>query len=133
MSYKNRELFSKFPDRFSVLNRQKGKQIKMSNLKNKVAAVFAASGAIASAVAQSFARHGAKVYVSGRDLKKVQALAAWQARPEPGWQWPEALSRWWAGNHRWETGSMRSRGFVYFYPNLCQQCYLYHPLYGFLL
>lgn len=47
----------------------------MSNLKNKVAAVFAASGAIASAVAHSFAQHGAKVYVSGRDLKKVQALA----------------------------------------------------------
>ncbi|WP_431216442.1 SDR family NAD(P)-dependent oxidoreductase [Puia sp. P3] len=47
----------------------------MTNLKNKVAAVFAASGAIAGAVAQSFARHGAKVYVSGRDLKKVKALA----------------------------------------------------------
>jgi len=47
----------------------------MSSLKGKVAAVFAASGAIAGAVAQSFARHGAKVYVSGRDMKKVGALA----------------------------------------------------------
>lgn len=47
----------------------------MSNLKDKVAAVFAASGDIAGAVARGFARHGAKVYVSGRDLKKVKALA----------------------------------------------------------
>lgn len=47
----------------------------MTNLKDKVAAVFAASGAISSAVAQAFARHGAKVYVSGRNLKKVTALA----------------------------------------------------------
>jgi NAD(P)-dependent dehydrogenase (short-subunit alcohol dehydrogenase family) len=47
----------------------------MTNLKNKVAAVFAASGDIAGAVAKSFAQHGAKVYVSGRDLKKVKALA----------------------------------------------------------
>lgn len=47
----------------------------MTNLKDKVAAVFAATGAIAGAVAQAFARQGAKVYVSGRDLKKVKALA----------------------------------------------------------
>jgi NAD(P)-dependent dehydrogenase (short-subunit alcohol dehydrogenase family) len=47
----------------------------MSNLKDKMAAVFAASGDIAGAVARGFARHGAKVYVSGRDLKKVKALA----------------------------------------------------------
>jgi NAD(P)-dependent dehydrogenase (short-subunit alcohol dehydrogenase family) len=47
----------------------------MTNLKNKVAAVFAASGDIAGAIAKSFAQHGAKVYVSGRDLKKVKALA----------------------------------------------------------
>jgi NAD(P)-dependent dehydrogenase (short-subunit alcohol dehydrogenase family) len=47
----------------------------MSNLKDKVAAVFAASGDIGGAIARGFARHGAKVYVSGRDLKKVKALA----------------------------------------------------------
>ena len=47
----------------------------MSNLKAKVAAVFAAAGAISGSVAQAFARHGAKVYVSGRDMKKVNAIA----------------------------------------------------------
>jgi NAD(P)-dependent dehydrogenase (short-subunit alcohol dehydrogenase family) len=47
----------------------------MSNLKDKVAVVFAASGAIAGAVAQSFSQHGAKVYVSGRDFEAVKTLA----------------------------------------------------------
>jgi NAD(P)-dependent dehydrogenase (short-subunit alcohol dehydrogenase family) len=47
----------------------------MTNLKNKVAVVFAASGAIAGAVAKSLAEHGAKVYVSGRDLAAVRMLA----------------------------------------------------------
>jgi len=47
----------------------------METLKNKVAVVFAASGEIAGAVARSFAAHGAKVYVTGRNLNKVQALA----------------------------------------------------------
>jgi NAD(P)-dependent dehydrogenase (short-subunit alcohol dehydrogenase family) len=47
----------------------------MENLKNKVAVVFAASGEIAGAVARSFARHGAKVYVTARSLDAVQALA----------------------------------------------------------
>ena len=47
----------------------------MSNLKNKVAVIFAASGAIAGAVAKAFAQHGAKVYVSGRDLETVKTLA----------------------------------------------------------
>jgi NAD(P)-dependent dehydrogenase (short-subunit alcohol dehydrogenase family) len=46
----------------------------MSNLKNKIAVVFAASGAIAGAVAQSFAQHGAKVYVSGRNLETLKSL-----------------------------------------------------------
>lgn len=45
------------------------------NLNGKVAAVFAAAGTISGSVAQAFARHGAKVYVSGRDLKKVAAIA----------------------------------------------------------
>lgn len=47
----------------------------MSNLNGKVAAVFAAAGSISGSVAKAFARHGAKVYVSGRDLKKVNTIA----------------------------------------------------------
>ncbi len=47
----------------------------MENLKNKVAVVFAASGEIAGAVARSFAGHGAKVYVTGKNLTSVEALA----------------------------------------------------------
>jgi 3-oxoacyl-[acyl-carrier protein] reductase len=47
----------------------------METLKNKVAVVFAASGEIAGSVAKSFARHGAKVYVTGRKLAAVEALA----------------------------------------------------------
>jgi NAD(P)-dependent dehydrogenase (short-subunit alcohol dehydrogenase family) len=47
----------------------------MTNLNNKTAVVFAASGAIAGAVAKSFAQHGAKVYVTGRDLAEVTMLA----------------------------------------------------------
>ena len=48
---------------------------KMQNLKDKVAVVFAASGEIAGAVARSFARHGAKVYVTARNLEAVKTLA----------------------------------------------------------
>ncbi|MES1160157.1 MAG: SDR family NAD(P)-dependent oxidoreductase, partial [Bacteroidota bacterium] len=47
----------------------------METLKNKVVVVFAASGEIAGAVARSFAQHGAKVYVTGRNLTAVKALA----------------------------------------------------------
>ena len=47
----------------------------MENLKDKVAVVFAASGEIAGAVARSFAQHGAKVYVTARNLDVVKALA----------------------------------------------------------
>jgi NAD(P)-dependent dehydrogenase (short-subunit alcohol dehydrogenase family) len=47
----------------------------MENLKDKVAVVFAASGEIAGAVARSFSQHGAKVYVTGRNLNAVKALA----------------------------------------------------------
>ncbi len=47
----------------------------MQNLKDKVAVVFAASGDIAGAVAQSFSQHGAKVYVTARKLDAVKALA----------------------------------------------------------
>ncbi|MGI8583681.1 MAG: SDR family NAD(P)-dependent oxidoreductase [Chitinophagaceae bacterium] len=47
----------------------------MTNLKDKVAVVFAASGEIAGAVARSFSQHGAKVYVNARKLDAVKALA----------------------------------------------------------
>jgi len=47
----------------------------MEMLTNKVAVVFAASGEIAGAVARSFAQHGAKVYVTARNLDAVKALA----------------------------------------------------------
>ena len=47
----------------------------MENLKDKVAVVFAASGEIAGAVARSFAQHGAKAYVTARNLDAVKTLA----------------------------------------------------------
>lgn len=47
----------------------------METLKNKVAAVFAANGAIASAVARSLANENAEVFLSGRNLHAVQSLA----------------------------------------------------------
>ncbi|SEW36860.1 SDR family NAD(P)-dependent oxidoreductase [Chitinophaga arvensicola] len=47
----------------------------MDHLKDKVAVVFAASGEIAGAVARSFAQHGAKVYVTAKNLDAVNALA----------------------------------------------------------
>ena len=47
----------------------------MKNLKDKVAIVFAASGDIAGAVARSLAGHGAKVYVTARNLDAVETLA----------------------------------------------------------
>lgn len=56
----------------------------MTDLKNKVAVIFAASGAIAGAVAKSFATKGSKVYVSARDLKAVQLLAD-EIKKAGGW------------------------------------------------
>ena len=47
----------------------------MTKLKNKVAVVFAAGGAIAGAVAASMAFHGARVYLSGRDLVAIRKVA----------------------------------------------------------
>jgi NAD(P)-dependent dehydrogenase (short-subunit alcohol dehydrogenase family) len=47
----------------------------MEYLKDKVAVVFAASGEIAGAVARSFSQHGAKVYVTARNLEAVKALS----------------------------------------------------------
>jgi len=47
----------------------------MQHLKDKVAVVFAASGEIASAVARSFAQHGAKLYLTARNLNAIETLA----------------------------------------------------------
>ena len=44
-------------------------------LANKTAVVYGATGGTGSAVARAFAREGAKVFVTGRDLKAVDALA----------------------------------------------------------
>lgn len=44
-------------------------------LKNKVAVIYGAAGAIGGAVARAFAQEGAKVFVTGRQLDGVQALA----------------------------------------------------------
>ncbi|KQV53607.1 short-chain dehydrogenase [Pelomonas sp. Root1217] len=44
-------------------------------LKNKVAVVYGAAGAIGGAVARAFAQEGAQVFVMGRQLAGVQAVA----------------------------------------------------------
>lgn len=48
---------------------------KMSELKNKTAVIYGAGGAIGSAVARAFAREGAKVFLTGRRLAPVEAVA----------------------------------------------------------
>jgi NAD(P)-dependent dehydrogenase (short-subunit alcohol dehydrogenase family) len=44
-------------------------------LENKTAVIYAAGGAIGSAVARTFAREGAQVFLTGRDVTKVDAVA----------------------------------------------------------
>lgn len=44
-------------------------------LENKTAVIYGASGAIGGAVARTFAREGAKVFLSGRTLGKVERVA----------------------------------------------------------
>ena len=44
-------------------------------LKDKVAVIYGAGGAIGGAVALAFAREGAKVFVTGRYLEPVEAVA----------------------------------------------------------
>src|SRR5262245_43654918 len=44
-------------------------------LEDKTAVIYAAGGAIGAAVARAFAREGAALYLTGRDLAKVEALA----------------------------------------------------------
>jgi NAD(P)-dependent dehydrogenase (short-subunit alcohol dehydrogenase family) len=45
-------------------------------LENKVAVIYGAGGDIGGAVARAFAREGAKLFLSGRHLRKVEAVAA---------------------------------------------------------
>jgi NAD(P)-dependent dehydrogenase (short-subunit alcohol dehydrogenase family) len=47
----------------------------MTNLKDKVAVIFAASGEIAGAVARSFSEHGTKLYITARNYEAVKSLA----------------------------------------------------------
>jgi NAD(P)-dependent dehydrogenase (short-subunit alcohol dehydrogenase family) len=44
-------------------------------LNGKTAIIFGAGGAIGSAVARRFAAEGARLFLSGRSLSKVEALA----------------------------------------------------------
>jgi len=44
-------------------------------LNNKIAVIYGAGGAIGGAVARSFAREGAKVFLSGRNAEPVEAVA----------------------------------------------------------
>jgi NAD(P)-dependent dehydrogenase (short-subunit alcohol dehydrogenase family) len=44
-------------------------------LKDKVAVIYGAGGAIGSAVARTFAREGARLFLSGRNLAPVEAVA----------------------------------------------------------
>ncbi len=44
-------------------------------LENKNAVIYGAGGAIGGTVARAFAREGAKVFLAGRTLAKIEALA----------------------------------------------------------
>ena len=48
---------------------------KISELKNKVAVIYGAGGAIGGAVARAFAREGARVFLTGRRLAPLEAVA----------------------------------------------------------
>lgn len=45
-------------------------------LANKIAIIYGAGGAVGSTVAETFAREGAKVFLTGRNKTKIDALAA---------------------------------------------------------
>lgn len=44
-------------------------------LKDKVAVIYGSGGAVGSAIAGAFAREGARVFLTGRNLRKVEAVA----------------------------------------------------------
>src|SRR6185436_19926754 len=45
-------------------------------LENKIAVIHGAGGDVGGAVARAFAREGARLFLSGRNLAKVEAVAA---------------------------------------------------------
>lgn len=45
-------------------------------LENKIAVIHGAGGDVGGAVARAFAREGARLFLSGRDVRKVEAVAA---------------------------------------------------------
>jgi len=45
-------------------------------LENKTAVIYGAGGAVGSAIAQAFARDGARLFLTGRKLEKVQGVAS---------------------------------------------------------
>ena len=45
-------------------------------LENKIAVIYGAGGDVGGAVARAFAREGAKLFLCGRNLRKVEAVAA---------------------------------------------------------
>jgi NAD(P)-dependent dehydrogenase (short-subunit alcohol dehydrogenase family) len=45
-------------------------------LENKVAVIYGAGGDVGGAVARAFAREGARLFLSGRNLRRVEAVAA---------------------------------------------------------
>lgn len=56
----------------------------MRDLTDKVAVIFAATGAIAGAVSKSLARNGVKVYVTGTDWEAIQSLVK-SIQQKKGW------------------------------------------------
>ncbi len=66
-------------------------------LENKNAVIYGGGGAIGGAVARAFAREGARVFLTGRTLARVEAVAeeisAWGIRgPDPARARPGASS-----------------------------------------
>ncbi|MEO8406236.1 MAG: SDR family oxidoreductase [Chitinophagaceae bacterium] len=45
-------------------------------LKNKTAVIYGAGGAIGSAISKAFAKEGAKVYLTGKNINNIKALAS---------------------------------------------------------
>src|SRR5260370_27793295 len=53
----------------------RGQENRMMLLKNKNAIIYGAGGAVGGAVARAFAREGAKVFLTGRNLGPVERAA----------------------------------------------------------
>src|SRR5690242_16639044 len=59
----------------STCNPEEPRRGSMSELKNKVAVIYGAGGAIGGAVARALAREGARLFLTGRRLAPVEAVA----------------------------------------------------------